>query len=63
MECKICNKTKDTRMGVCFQCAEAESIISDGKDMYEKGIDGGDEPAVTPMQKLKLLISKGWGKN
>ena len=33
MVCKICNKQNDLRFGVCFQCAEAESIIGEGLDM------------------------------
>ena len=61
MECKICNqKNKELRIGVCFDCAEAETIISEGLDMYDKGLDDKDEPAKTPMQKLQFLIQKGW---
>ena len=26
-ECKCCGRTQDTRMGYCFDCVEAESII------------------------------------
>lgn len=54
-KCIICNKdSEDTRLGVCWECAEAESIIGEGKDMYDKG------NAKTAMDKLKMLISKGW---
>ena len=56
MKCRICNNNddRDLRFGVCFTCAEAESIISEGKDMYDKG------EAKTAMDKLKMLIEKGW---
>lgn len=65
MECKICKKEAETRYGVCFNCAEAESIIGTGVDMYDGGImvDRGSKakkPAETAMEKLKLLIEKGW---
>jgi hypothetical protein len=54
-KCKICGKESgDTRLGVCWECAEAESIIDSGKDMYDKG------DAKTAMQKLKMLIQYGW---
>ena len=60
MECSICKKNKDLRLGVCFVCADAESIIKEGLDMWDKGIDGEEVPAKTSMNKLKLLIQKGW---
>ena len=50
-------------MGVCFNCAAAESIIDEGLDMFDKGIDGKNIPAKTAMEKLQLLIKKGWNKN
>lgn len=63
MECKFCGKVADTRLGGCFQCAEAESIIADGTDMYDRGINGEENnPAKSAGQKLKLLIDKGWVK-
>lgn len=71
MECKICKKNKELRMGTCFSCADAESIISEGVDMWGKGLDsdGGETHkgeqgivAKTPMQKLQLLMQKGWKK-
>jgi len=52
--CASCKRQKDLRMGYCFDCVEAESIIHDGKDMYEKG------DAKTALQKVKFLIEKGW---
>jgi hypothetical protein len=60
MKCKICGKEKELRLEVCFDCADAESIIAEGLDMFDKGINGKDEPANTAMEKVQLLIAKGW---
>lgn len=46
-------------MGHCFDCATVESIIADGTDMYEKGIDGSETPCRTAMDKVVLLHQKG----
>ena len=43
------------RFWVCWYCADAESIISEWKDMYDKW------DAKSPMEKLKLLMKK-WRK-
>lgn len=58
MNCNICERDKELRLGTCWDCATAESIIADGKDMYEKGLDGSETPAKTAMEKVKLLIQK-----
>lgn len=61
MNCKICNNeasNNDLRLGVCWECAEAESIIGEGLDMDDKGYNG--PPADYPMDKLRFLIQKGW---
>jgi len=50
--CRICNEGGDTRLGVCWNCAEAESVIKDGLDMYDK------EVAKTPMEKLKFILKQ-----
>ena len=60
MKCEICGKERELRLGACWNCVEAETIINDGTDMYDKGIDGGDVTAKTAMEKLKFLIQKGW---
>jgi len=60
MECKACKQKKELRFGVCFDCADAESIISEGLDMWDQGIDGKEEPAKTALEKVQLLIQKGW---
>jgi hypothetical protein len=59
-ECKVCKKHRDLRMGTCFSCCDAESILADGVDMWEKGPKGDEEPAKTAMEKLQFLIQKGW---
>jgi len=34
--CKCCNQQKDLRLGICYTCAECESMIEEGLDMYDK---------------------------
>lgn len=61
MKCKICSSESsqnNLRFGVCWNCAEAESIIGEGLDMDDNGLDG--KSATYPMDKVKLLIKKGW---
>jgi len=58
--CQSCgSSTRDLRLGHCWECATVESIIADGVDMYEKGIDGSDTPCKTAMDKVILLHQKG----
>jgi len=61
-KCLCCDRKEDTRFGVCFECAEIQTIIVDGTDMYDKGLDDGDEPALKSLQKVKLLRQKGFVK-
>lgn len=65
MVCRICNKERgsETRLGICWSCAEAQSVIHEGLDMYEKGPNNDDAPAKTAMDKLKFLIKLGWSKS
>lgn len=62
-KCRICKReaysANTLRFGVCFRCAEAESIIDTGLDMYDKGLMNGDSPAVTAMDKVRLLAQRG----
>jgi len=60
MICKFCGKSGETREGGCFDCAEAEAIIAQGLDMYDKGPSKSDKPAKSAGEKLKFLIEKGW---
>lgn len=59
-ECNTCGLKKDTRLGVCYDCVEAESIIDEGLDMNDKPYIDGE---TNPMSKLKYLILKGWRFN
>lgn len=61
-ECRICKKTSDLREGGCWDCATAESIIDEGVDMFDKGLNGSKEPCKTPANKIRLLIQNGWKK-
>ena len=58
MACSVCGYKGELRLGVCWYCAEAESIIAEGVDMYENGI--GDRPAKTAMEKVRLLLAHSW---
>lgn len=62
-KCKICGKEKELRFDTCFNCVEAESIIATGLDMYDQGIEKTEIPAEKAIDKLKLLIQKGWTYN
>jgi len=63
LKCNCCNKqTSDLRFGTCFDCAEAESIIEDGFDMYLKNYKDKDKGGSIAMKKLRFLIQKGWKK-
>lgn len=59
-ECNCCGKISDLRIGYCFDCADAESIIDEGLDMFDKGLNNTKIAAKTPMEKLLLLKQKGW---
>ena len=56
--CRICHSPQELRMGVCWNCAEAESIILDGTDMDDNGPKGTDGPARTAMDKLNFILDK-----
>ena len=61
-KCKICKRPIDlnsSRFGVCCYCAEAESIIEEGLDMSDKGLSNDSPPAVSAMDKVRLLIDRG----
>jgi len=53
-KCQSCEREDDIRVGHCFDCVEAESIITEGKDMRDNG------NVKTSLEKLKMLIEKGW---
>ena len=37
-QCQCCKREKELRFGFCFDCANAESIIEEGVDMYDEEI-------------------------
>lgn len=58
--CEICGKKcsdNEIRIGVCWDCANFESILSEGVNMNDIGlqIDGQNIPAKTVRQKILLL--------
>ena len=60
MSCIICGQNVELRMGYCWKCAEAQSIIAEGLDMREKGSGGQKIKAFQADERLKMLIEKGW---
>ena len=56
-QCICCGRTQDLRLGACWDCAEAESVIEDGTDMRDVAppkIEG----LSTSMSKLQYIIRK-----
>ena len=53
--CKCCGRHLDLRMGYCFDCVEAESIIVDGLDMHDNEIKK-EEGMSTAMSRLKHIL-------
>lgn len=54
-QCKCCHRTIDLRLGFCYDCVEAESIIVDGVDMYDKEIEK-KEGLSSSMSKLQHIL-------
>ena len=57
MKCKCCNREKELRMGFCWDCAEAESVIVEGVDMYDEEIPTV-EGLSKGMSKLQYILKK-----
>lgn len=55
MKCKCCNQEKDLRIGVCFDCATAESIIEEGVDMYDEEIPHVDSLSKS-LSKVQYIL-------
>jgi hypothetical protein len=55
MKCKCCNREKDLRFGFCFDCANAESIIVEGVDMWDKEVPK-EQGLTNGMSKLKHIL-------
>lgn len=56
-QCKCCKRNQDLRMGYCFDCVEAESIMVDGVDMYDEPIPKQEDMS-TEMSKLQYILRK-----
>ena len=50
IKCICCGREKELRFGVCFDCANAESIIVEGADMWDE--------KVKPIEGLSEGLSK-----
>ena len=57
MNCKCCGRNKELRLGFCFDCVEAESIISTKLDMYDKPIKK-EKDLSQSMSELKFILHK-----
>ena len=53
--CKCCGRNLDLRLGICFDCANAESIIIDGVDMYDTEIPK-QEGLSTALSKVQHIL-------
>ncbi len=57
MKCKCCNREEELRFGVCFDCADAESVIVEGVNMWDKKIPQKEDLS-TGLSKLQYILSK-----
>jgi hypothetical protein len=56
-QCKCCEREKELRFGFCFDCANAESVIAEGVDMYDNEITK-EEGMSMSISKLKYILKK-----
>jgi hypothetical protein len=56
-QCKCCEREKELRFGFCFDCADGESVIEEGVDMWDEEIPK-EEGLSTSMSKLKYILKK-----
>lgn len=56
-QCKCCEREQELRLGYCFDCVNAESIIEEGVDMWDKEIIK-EEGLSMSMSKLKYILKK-----
>ena len=56
-KCKCCEKNKELRFGFCIDCANAETVIIEGVDMYENRITKEKDMSMA-MSKYKYLLKK-----
>jgi hypothetical protein len=55
--CNCCGRNLELRFGVCFDCADAESVIVEGVDMWDKEIPK-IEGLSTSLSKLQYILKK-----
>ena len=55
-QCICCKRDQELRFGSCFDCADAESIIEEGVDMYDKEIPK-QEGMSTSMSKVHYILN------
>jgi hypothetical protein len=56
-QCKCCEREMELRLGFCFDCANAESVIYENMDMWGDEITK-EEGMSTSMSKLKYILKK-----
>jgi hypothetical protein len=56
-KCKCCQREKELRFGFCFDCADAESVIAKGVDMWENEIPQ-QEGMSKHMSKVHYILKK-----
>jgi hypothetical protein len=57
MKCKCCKREKELRFGVCFDCADAESVIVEGVNMRDNEIPKKEDLS-TGLSKVQYILSK-----
>ena len=55
-QCQCCKREKALRFGFCFDCANVESIIEEGVDMYDEEIPK-QEGMSTSMSKVHYILN------
>jgi hypothetical protein len=56
-KCKCCEREQELRFGFCFDCADAESVIVDGVDMWDKEVPKQEGMSLS-MSKVKYILKK-----
>ncbi len=61
MKCRCCSREKELRYGFCFDCADAESIIVEGVDMWDNKIEKqeGMSMALSKLQHILKIYGIG----
>lgn len=58
MKCVCCFREQELRIGVCFDCMNAESIILEGKDAWDKEVPRYEFVVEGETIKLTSSLSK-----